>query len=226
MRLIFLLLFAISFAYFNATYFLVSVFVGWVLSGIAVSCIYHRQISHKLWKPKNKPVEYLCYFFMVASGQGSPLSWAYVHRLHHKYTDQDRDPQSPITQGKWRTLFSYYKIQYPEVRVIRDLLQDSKIMFLHKHWNKMTAAYLTVLLACHPMLFLYAGGVYVWCSLFVGILNTQAHRLTDEDSHAQTLALPWFFWGENYHKVHHHSPYQLRHGKWDTGYWIIKLLRA
>ena len=224
-RWIFLLLFAASLVHFNLAYFLISILIGWVLSGIAVSCIYHRQIAHKLWQPKNIAVEYLCYFLIIASGQGSPLSWAYVHRLHHKYTDQDRDPQSPITQSKWRTFFSYYKIEYPEMRLIRDLLQDNKIMYLHTHWNKLVCLYLLILALIHPMLPLYSGGVYVWCSLFVGILNTWAHKLTPSVSHAQTLPAPVLFWGESYHTAHHDSPFLLKHGAWDIGYWIIKILK-
>ena len=199
--------------------------VGWALSGIAVSCIYHRQIAHKLWQPKNKVIEYVCYFLVIASGQGSPLSWAYVHRLHHKYTDQDRDPQSPVTQSKWRTFFSYYKIEYPEIRLIRDLLQDKKIMFLHTHWNKLVCIYLVTLALIHPMLVLYSGGVYVWCSFFVGVLNTWAHKKSDSDSYAQTLPAPVLFWGESYHTTHHSSPYLLKHGKWDIGYWVIEILK-
>ncbi len=225
-RLMLLLLFVASFIFFNINYFLFSIFIGWLLSGIAVSCIYHRQIAHKLWQPRNKIIEYFCYLLMIASGQGSPLSWAYVHRLHHKYTDQERDPQSPITQSKWRTFFSYYKIEHAEIRLIRDLLQDKKIMYLHTHWNKFVCLYLIVLALIHPLLALYSGGVYVWCSLFVGILNTWAHKQSNSDSHAQTLPAPILFWGESYHATHHKSPFLLKQGTWDTGYWIISILKT
>jgi stearoyl-CoA desaturase (delta-9 desaturase) len=218
-------LFFLSFLYFNIYYFLGSIFVGWILSGIVVSCIYHRQISHKIYQYKNNLVENISYFLIIASGQGSPLTWAYIHRLHHKYTDKEKDPQSPIIVGKLKTFFSDYKINYPETRIIRDLLQDNKIMFIHKNYNKLFVIYLLFWLVIDPIFSLYiVSGVYIWCSFFTGLLNTIAHKFKKQGPpYAQNMPCTILFWGENYHLTHHVSPYLIKHGSYDTGYFFIKI---
>jgi fatty-acid desaturase len=33
------------------------------------------------------------------SGRGSPIGWVYVHRIHHAYSDSEKDPHSPKNLG-------------------------------------------------------------------------------------------------------------------------------
>ncbi|KAK9094971.1 hypothetical protein Scep_026440 [Stephania cephalantha] len=70
-------------------------FVG--LFGISVS--YHRNLAHRAFNVP-KWLEYLLAYCGVLAFQGDPMFWVSMHRLHHQFTDKDRDPHTP-TEGFW-----------------------------------------------------------------------------------------------------------------------------
>ncbi len=149
------LLTLVCFWYFDPILFLSGIFLGWVLSGIAVSALYHRKISHRAFEYKNKFSEYVCYLLMIMSGQGTPLGWAIIHRTHHSKTDTAEDPQSPFSVGKFKTLISWYKIDNVNPKLVIDVLRDKNLMFLHNHYNKFFAFNSLVLFLINPLWLLY-----------------------------------------------------------------------
>lgn len=227
MRLLNIVFFICSLFFFQVEYFILSIIFGWILAGIAVSGIYHRQLAHNSWTVKNKFSEYISYIIIIISGQGSPLVWSYIHRQHHKYTDTDKDPQSPLIVGKLRTLLSLYKIDKSEPKVIIDLLRNKKIMFIHKNYNKLFVTYFLLLLIINPVLaFSFAGVATLTCSLCVGVFNTIAHRLPEQDGlYSKNFKHDILFWGENNHKLHHLDPRKLKLSDLDFTYYFINLLR-
>jgi len=221
------LLTIVSFFYFDPILFLSAVFFGWILSGIAVSALYHRKISHRAFEYKNKFWEYFCYALMVMSGQGTPLGWAIIHRTHHAKTDTAEDPQSPFSVGKFRTLISWYSIDNVNPKLVIDVLRDSKLMFLHNHYNKLFAVYFLILLLINPLFVLYFAGLSVTvCALFLGIVNTWGHSDSYHvhDTYAKNISFLGLLWGEGSHKDHHLNPSKVKFNDYDYCYWFIKLV--
>jgi fatty-acid desaturase len=215
-----------SLLYFNVTLFAIAFIVGWILSGF-VGVLYHRKVSHRAFEYKNKFAEYICYVIMILTGQGSPLGWAAVHRIHHAKTDTLEDPQSPHSVGRIKTFTSWYKLQDFDSNIVSDISKDSKLIFLHNYYNRLFLIYIVLLLAINPVWCLYFAGVSVTvCAMFVGIVNTFGHD--DYTNASGTMAcnmpLSFLYWGEGYHKTHHLNPRLTNLGNIDLGYYLIKII--
>lgn len=215
---------AIFFAWFDPVIFALSLMVGWVLSGLVVSVILHRKISHRQFEYRHAVFKYIGYGLLIASGQGSPVSWAAVHRRHHSTTDTALDPQSPHIVGRWRTMLSWYNLDKPNPRQLMDLLKDQEIMYMHKNTGWMFVAWCMIWWALLPELALAATALVPFCcSIWVGWINTFAHNgPADPVGHrAQNIQPAVLFWGESYHCTHHLNPSQTPMGKYDLGHWLI-----
>lgn len=217
----------ISFYYFDLKLLILSMVFGWLLSGLAVSVLYHRKISHRCFEFKNSISEYISYLLMIMSGQGTPLGWAIIHRTHHSKTDTKEDPQSPHSVGKFKTLISWYKIDNVNPKLVIDVLRDEKLMFLHNHYNKVFLIYTIILAVIDPLWALYFAGTSVTvCALFLGIVNTWGHSdpYKTDGTYASNIGYDFILWGEGSHKDHHNLASSPKISKTDLGYYFIKLI--
>jgi stearoyl-CoA desaturase (delta-9 desaturase) len=79
----------------------------------------HRYAAHQQYK-MSKSMEktfYICTWFLQGSSYLSPVAYGIMHRLHHTYTDTEKDPHSPSHQSSfvrmmWRTRNIYNEIFY------------------------------------------------------------------------------------------------------------------
>jgi stearoyl-CoA desaturase (delta-9 desaturase) len=216
---------AFYFLFFDVSQFLLILFLSWVLSGIVVSVIYHRQLAHRQFEYSNKFWQYLSYFLIVIVGQGSPISWAAVHRRHHSVTDEDGDPQSPHVVGRVRTLLSWYTMDHVSPKQTIDLIKNTELMFLHRYIGILFAAWCLVV-----WIFTTAGTALaitallpLLSSLWSGWVNTFAHDdfTQQQNTMAKNIQPAWLFWGESYHKNHHINPTQTAFGPCDLGLWVV-----
>lgn len=76
------------------------------LNAFAFSTVYHKLFSHRAFKPKPW-VPYVGTLIAVLLLLPSPRRFATLHRMHHKYSDTEHDPHSPVF-GKLKTYFPYY----------------------------------------------------------------------------------------------------------------------
>lgn len=213
--------------YFDLLQFLLAFLAAWVLSGITVSVILHRQISHRQFEYKNNFFKFLSYIFIVISGQGSPLGWAAVHRQHHKYSDKENDPQNPNVVGKWRTMLSWYKLDDVNHRQLIDLLRNKELMYLHNHTGMIFLIYSISIWVLLPSYALSITAVVPFlCSLWVGYVNTVAHdsSVNHEQNKAKNINPQFLLWGESYHKTHHLNSALTKMGTYDLGYHVINFI--
>lgn len=213
--------------YFDSTLFIAGIFLGWILSGLAVSALYHRKISHRAFEYKNKFWEYVCYLLIIMSGQGTPLGWAIIHRTHHAKTDTAEDPQSPRSVGKFRTLISWYNVDNVNPKLVIDVLRDKKLMFLHNHYNKLFLVYSLILFSIDPLWVLYFAGLSVTvCAFFLGIVNTWGHSDQNHinNTYAKNISFLGLLWGEEVHKNHHINPRNVKFHDRDYCYWFIRII--
>src|SRR6266568_3926427 len=76
-----------------------SLFMWWVSGSLGIGMAYHRLLTHRGYKTP-KWVEYFLTTCATLALEGGPIFWVATHRIHHKYSDQDGDPHSPL-DGKW-----------------------------------------------------------------------------------------------------------------------------
>ncbi len=217
---------AFYFLFFDLFQFIVTVLLSWILSGIVISVIYHRKITHRQFEYKNKFWQYLSYVLIVVSGQGSPISWAAVHRRHHSVTDRAGDPQSPHVVGRARTMLSWYKLDNINPKQMIDLIRNKHLMFLHQNIGILFVSW-----GIAWWIFADAGAALAAtallpfvCSLWTGWVNTVAHSAfaQQQNTMAKNIQPAWLFWGEAYHKTHHMFPTQTPLGRYDLGHWVVK----
>jgi stearoyl-CoA desaturase (delta-9 desaturase) len=177
----------------------------------------HRSFTTTIFK------ERLLLWSSVLTSVGSPAMWCSVHRMHHSYSDQDKDPHNPI-HGKLKTWLGLWKpISIPK-RFIVPFLKTKELKFVHNNYFLLSFSLLIFLALIDLRLaaFVYAIPA-VGCfhgAQSIGVLpHLWGYRRynTNDKSHnnwlASILAL-----GEGWHNNHHANP-----GRWYQGetWWEI-----
>jgi stearoyl-CoA desaturase (delta-9 desaturase) len=190
--------------------YLVSFAVYFFTGCLGMSMTYHRLLSHRSWQAPGwfKYVGVICGSLGLT---GSALAWASVHRTHHRFSDQIRDPHSPHQEPWWKVQFlsMYHR---PDLRTARDLLQDSFIVWTHRHYLGLQVLYISLLLVISPFAVVYAYLVPAAILWQAGSsVNTIGHlfgyrRFATGDQSRNNVALGFLLWGEGWHNNHHRNP--------------------
>ena len=97
--------------------------------------------SHKSYTA-TKPLKLFLAFLSLFVGQGGPLDWAYVHRLHHRICEHELDYHSPhpmevrgfwYAQAAWMVTPHEHVVRSPalEKLVCADIVDDPDLAFFH-----------------------------------------------------------------------------------------------
>lgn len=205
--------------------------IMYVFSGLSITAGYHRLFAHKAYDA-HWSVKAFFAFFGAGAVQGSIKWWGHGHRVHHRYTDTNRDPYD-ARQGFWYSHMGWMLVKAnPKNKAradISDLTCDPVVVFQHRYYLPLMLL-LAVVLPC-----LIAGlgwGDYLGGFVYAGILkyffiqqvtfcvNSLAHwigvqpfddRRTPRD-HVLTALVTF---GEGYHNFHHEFPSDYRNAlKW------------
>jgi fatty-acid desaturase len=214
--------------------------VWWIAGSWGIGIGYHRLLTHRGLKASRWLERFLatCGSLAVQSG---PIAWVTTHRIHHAFTETDRDPHSPRNGTYWSHIGWIFRgtaqIQ-PPVAVQKyspDLLRDPYLVKLDKYY------YLTSVIVGAGLLAF--GG---WSMLLTGIflrtvvgwhttwlVNSATHlwgsrrfETTDDSRNNALIAAVTF--GEGWHNNHHAYPRSARHGltwkEFDVNWMQIRLL--
>ncbi|MEL6660858.1 MAG: acyl-CoA desaturase [Bacteroidota bacterium] len=80
------------------TFFVVFLIVMYFLSVFGLEVGYHRYLSHNAFQT-SKTFRVILTILGGMAASGPPIYWAATHRLHHKYSDKEKDPHSPHLFG-------------------------------------------------------------------------------------------------------------------------------
>ena len=199
---------------------------------IGMTVTYHRLLSHRSWK---SPAwfEYFGTFCGIWGLTGSSVGWVAIHREHHKYTDTNQDPHSPIYKNFMQIQFlSMFEKANP--RYVRDLLRNPFHAKLHIHYFKIHLAIILTLFLINPLLLIscyLAPAAILWhAGSFINTINhlTGYRNYATNDNSKNYMFLGYAVWGEGWHNNHHNDPGNANFKKqwWelDIGYLCIKLL--
>ena len=111
------------------------VLAWWFFGAMAITIYAHRGLSHNSVKIKWKWLEHLFCSLCILSNIGSPLAWAVVHRMHHVYLDDEKDPHSPHQIGFIRSLTHRWDVPFENIplRFTRGLLRLETPKWYHNN---------------------------------------------------------------------------------------------
>jgi len=198
--------------------------------GLGVVITYHRYYAHKSFEFKNPVIKWLFTYFAVMGGQGSPMIWTAVHKMHHKHTDTEQDPHSPI-HGLLRGFF-VPTFEPWDLRMVVSMARDQYQVFFHQY-------YLFIILLTWVVSYLL-GMPQVIQGTALALLSTNAgnylgHMIGYKNFETKSLDTNhWFvaliFFGDGWHNNHHHNPSkfttQVKWWEFDIAGFVIKHILA
>jgi stearoyl-CoA desaturase (delta-9 desaturase) len=214
---------------------------------LGINLGYHRLICHHGYRAA-WPLRLLFGLVGVLACMGGPLTWCAIHRLHHRHSDRDEDPQASQHSFWWSHLLwtlvrQMRGLATPEDvrRVTRDLQRERALLWLERYAHVINAAFALGLLGAGW----WAGGWFLGVSLLVWgfflrvvigwhatfLVNSINHHYgyrnydtADNSRNCWWVALLTF--GEGWHNNHHHQPRCAAHGhRWfevDISYLMIR----
>jgi stearoyl-CoA desaturase (Delta-9 desaturase) len=220
----------------------------WYLSLFTQSFFHHRYASHEAFTMK-KPWErvfYVLSYIMQGSSYLSPRVYGVMHRLHHAYTDTEKDPHSPVYDPSlmammWRTNTVYSKFYDGPMEVeprfltnlpdwpLMDKLGHSRISRLAWFGGYIafyvffaTSPWLFLLLPIHAFMGPVHGAIINWFAHKYGYTNFNL-----KNTSRNLFPVDLIMWGEAYHNNHHRYSSRVNFGiRWheiDPLYPIIVL---
>lgn len=209
--------------------------------GFVVTTVYlHRALSHRALHLSGPVTAVFRVLTWMLTGI-RPRQWVAVHRMHHAFTDTERDPHSPLVLGTARVLFtnaSLYRKAAKDpaaARYARDLPPDrwDRVLFDHALLGLGLGVGLLVLLLGWKLALVAAAVHAVAYLLGGGAINALGHRFGRRPFDNRATNNQWLAWlvaGEGLHNNHHAvataSKLSMAPGEVDPGWWCIRLLVA
>jgi len=235
----------LAFIYPPTLLLVIGCIISYVLRGLGVTIGYHRMISHKAFEA-HPAVEAVLTFLGAAAFQLSPISWAAVHRHHHKFSDTEHDWHAPGHKGFWYSHVGWIMDRDSIVQnerlwkelneeYAKELYKNRVMMFFHKYHYlpPIIWAILSFAIAGMPgFTWLFFISSIITQNVTWGIISVvhwfgHKHGVS-EDTAKQNIIMAILAFGEGWHENHHAYPNDARNGmRWyefDLSYLIIKCL--
>ena len=221
----------------------------WYSSLFFQTVFLHRYASHQMFT-MSKGWERV-FFFLTFLTQGSsflnPRAYAILHRLHHKHSDTEKDPHSPVFSKNIIKMNLDTVKHYESVRLNKkdyskydfDVPRWPLLEKIGDHWitritfmGLYTALYVEFATATWQYAFLpihfvmgpLHGSIVNWCGHRYGYVNDKNTR----DNSKNTLAFDFLMMGELFQNNHHSKPNDINFARrWfeiDPGYIFSKFL--
>ena len=212
----------------------------WIAGSWGIGMGFHRLLTHRgFTAPK-----WLEYFLTVCGTlgvQSGAITWVTTHRIHHAYTETEKDPHSPREGTIWSHIgwiLLGTAQNYPESvqkRYSPDLMKDKVHVFLNKYYYLTTIVVAAILFAIGGWSMVLWGiflrNVFGWHSTW--LVNSATHlwgkrRFETRDDSRNNGLIAALTFGEGWHNNHHAYPRSARHGltwyEFDPNWIQIKFL--
>jgi len=196
----------------------------WVAASWGIGIGYHRLLTHRgfkapLWFER----------FLATCGtlglQSGPIAWVTTHRIHHAFTETDKDPHSPKNGAYWAHIGWIFKgtaqIQ-PQTAINKyspDLVRDPYLVFIDKYY------WVSTVIAAGVLFAIGGWSMVVWAIFlrialswhFTWLVNSATHlwgtrRFETRDDSRNNGWVAALTFGEGWHNNHHAYPRSARHG--------------
>jgi stearoyl-CoA desaturase (delta-9 desaturase) len=210
---------------FNIGYFFTFISSFLIFGVIGANAGYHRYFSHRTYKT-SRSVEILLAVTGTLATLGSIISWVALHRYHHLHADTDKDPHSPRHIGWWKAYTYDWNRADISKKLIRDVVQDPLIVFLHRNYFKIIFVYVILLMLINPWLVIFAYAMPATGCLngvaavtVIGHIHGYTNHKTNDTAKNSWIANIMSL-GEGWHNNHHARPYNWKQGE---QWWEIDL---
>lgn len=216
----------------------------------AITGFYHRYFSHRSFK-STRFMQFLFGALGCTAVQRGPLWWAAHHRWHHRFSDTENDPHTPVLHGFWWSHMGWFGAKANFVTkydLIKDLAKYPELRFLNRY---------DLILPVAAGVFMFGLGVLLqtvapswgtsgWQMLVWGFflstvacwhgtytINSLCHifgkrRFKTQDQSRNNWLLAMITLGEGWHNNHHRFPASCRQGfVWweiDMTYYVLKAM--
>lgn len=210
--------------YFSWANLLAAVVLWWIAGSFGIGLGYHRLLTHRGFVVP-KWFEYTLSVSGTLALQSGPLTWVTTHRIHHAFTDQERDPHSPRHGTYWSHMGWIFRgkaqNQTPAdmQRYCPDFANDPFHVWLNKYyWIPITVVGIgLVAIGGLPMLLWGVGLKTVVGWHFTWLVNSATHlwgtrRFETRDDSRNNALIAALTFGEGWHNNHHAYPRSARHG--------------
>lgn len=213
----------------------------WIAGSLGIGVGYHRLLTHRGFKVP-KWVEYVLSVMGTFALQSGPLSWVTTHRIHHAFTETDKDPHSPRNGTYWSHIGWIFRgtaqnqSQATMQRYCPDFANDRFHQILNKHYWVPTAIVGGILFAIGgvPMMLwgIFLRTVFGWHSTW--LVNSATHlwgtrRFDIRDDSRNNGLIAALTFGEGWHNNHHAYPRSAKHGlawyEFDVNWAQIRILQ-
>lgn len=214
--------------------------IWWMTNSWGIGMGYHRLLTHGGFKTP-KFIEYFLTLCGTLALQSGSIQWVTTHRMHHAYTETEKDPHTPRDGNFWAHigwLMHGTALSHDEETVRRfapDLLKDRFHVVVSKYFFLTTIAAAVILFFVGGWSMVLWGiflrQVFGWHTTF--LINSATHLWgtrrfeTHDDSRNNGLIAALTF-GEGWHNNHHAHPRSARHGlawyEFDLNWIQIRLL--
>ena len=221
----------------------------WIAGSWGIGMGYHRLLTHRGFKT-SKFVEYFLTFCGTLGLQSGAINWVTTHRIHHGFTETDKDPHSPRNGTYWAHMGWIFRgtaqnqTEATQQRYAPDLVKDKVHVFLSNYYWVTPILAALILLAVGTSLTgtLFGGFSMVLWGIFLRqvigwhstwLVNSATHLWgtrrfeTHDDSRNNGLIAALTF-GEGWHNNHHAHPRSAKHGlawyEFDVNWLQVKLM--
>lgn len=209
----------------------------YVVRMFALTAGYHRYFAHRAFKT-SRFFQFVLAVVGTTAVQKGPLWWAAHHRQHHKYTDQEGDIHSPVTDGFWWSHIGWVistKYDPTDFKGIKDFARYPELRWINKYHLIPAIALAVVCFLLGGWQWLVWGFVVSTVLLYHGTfsVNSLAHMwgtrryATGDDSRNNFLIALWTG-GEGWHNNHHHYMASVKQGFYwwevDFSYYALRMM--
>ena len=221
----------------------------WYLSLFVQTFFLHRYSSHSMFKMH--PVVEKVFFLLTWIAQGSsflhPAAYALMHREHHKFSDTEKDPHSPVSFNNWIKFMNETRKEYGSfINIVNEGKYSDKSLPRWPLIEKIGDTYTSRI--CFAMIYIYIYLLFAptyWLLLLVPIhilmgpihgfiVNWFGHKhgyrnfKKLHDNSKNTLFIDFLMMGELYQNNHHRFPtktnFAFRWFEFDIGFILIKIM--
>jgi stearoyl-CoA desaturase (delta-9 desaturase) len=219
---------------------LIIVFIlHWYLVMFFHTFFLHRYAAHHMWSMSKRTEDTIHFLSWIVSGSCylSPYAYGILHRLHHAYTDTEKDPHSPHYDKSpvhmlWRTRQIYfgifkgtieveekYKVGIPRWAALEEFGHS---FFVRALWILLYIAFYAAF-ATQWWMWLLLPATILMGPLHGAIINYYSHKVgyrnyqLKKDTSTNLMPFDLFFFGEVFHNNHHKAPSRPNLGfrKWE-----------
>ena len=210
--------------------------VSYTVRMFFITAGYHRYFAHRSYTT-NRVFQFILAFGGGTAAQKGALWWASHHRVHHRFSDTDRDLHSPIKGVVWSHIgwIMCEKSKPTLYENIGDFAKYPELRFLNKQdWiPPWTLGIATFLIGGWSGLLIgfFLSTVLLWHGTF--LVNSAAHlmgrrRYATSDTSRNSAIIALFTLGEGWHNNHHYYPASARQGfywwEYDVSFYVLNAL--